>query len=68
MQAFANNIKNKENLEKNAETIREKLYETNKLVNEKGKFLFDGRYNSKNDVQARTDYYNNFLQDYISSK
>jgi hypothetical protein len=69
MQAFANNIRNKEELKNNAEMIRKKLYKNKKelvISKERNKLLFDGRYVARNDVIARIDYYHKFLQDYIS--
>ena len=68
MQVFANNIYHKESLVKNKISIKENLYLTKELLyikEENNRFLFDGRYNNKKDVEARINYFHNFLQSYI---
>lgn len=69
MQAFAKNIAHKTVLLNKSSEIKTKLYEnpdaltrTNK---DKNPYLFDGRYNNRNDVMTRIEYYDNFLQQFI---
>jgi hypothetical protein len=67
MQVFANNISYRKILIENKETIRNKLYDSNKtpFIQEIGrKHLFDGSYNNKKDVEARIMYFQKFLQSY----
>jgi Protein of unknown function DUF262 len=67
MQAFANNIAHKENLLKNAESIKGKIYKNPESLNPfQEKYLFDGRYNGRNAVLERIYYYHNFLKDFTS--
>ncbi|MBW4666208.1 MAG: DUF262 domain-containing protein [Cyanomargarita calcarea GSE-NOS-MK-12-04C] len=68
MQVFANNISHKESLLKHSKSIQSNLYSNKELLyvkEENNRPLFDGRYNNKKDVQARINYFHNFLQDYI---
>lgn len=68
MQVFARNIRHKEIIIRNSESIRANLYSNKKLLflNKDGKTsLFDGRFNNKKDVEVRIDYFQSFLQEYI---
>jgi hypothetical protein len=68
MQVFANNISHKENFVKNRESIQSNLYSNQSslyIKEENNRFLFEGRYNNKKDVEARIKYFHDFLQDYI---
>ena len=67
MQSFAFNIAHKDNLLKNAETIRKNKYKDKSTLfpNNNEKNLFDGRNNNRADVKSRIEYFNNFLKDYI---
>ncbi len=69
MQAFAKNIAHKETLLDNKSDIKDKLYKDSDSLNrtdkEKNPYLFDGRYNNRNDVIARIEYYDKFLQQFI---
>jgi len=69
MQAFAMNIVHKEKLINNAEIIRKNLYIKPKLSmpkERKDRYIFDGRYTDSRTVIERINFYDNFLQDYIS--
>jgi hypothetical protein len=68
MHVFANNISDKENLLKHRQAIQSNLYQDKNLLylkDENNRFLFDGRYNSKKDVEARIKYFQEFLQGFI---
>ncbi|HLO83427.1 MAG TPA: DUF262 domain-containing protein [Nostocaceae cyanobacterium] len=68
MQVFANNISYKESLIRNKTSIKDNLYSDQELLymkEENNRFIFDGRYNNKQDVEARIKYFHNFLQSYI---
>jgi hypothetical protein len=69
MQAFAKNIDKKKFLINNKNQIKANIYKDQGKLQRakvKNKYLFDGRYNGRGDVQDRIDYYHTFLQDYIS--
>ena len=68
MQVFANNIAHKESLLRNKADIKSDLYSNKELLSikeENNRLLFDGRYNNKKDVEARIEYFHNFLKNYI---
>ncbi len=69
MQGFANNIPHKESLLRNKAAIKSNLYSNKELLYIKeennNRWLFDGRYNNKKDVEARIEYFHNFLKNYI---
>ncbi|WP_254568430.1 DUF262 domain-containing protein [Oscillatoria sp. HE19RPO] len=68
MQVFANNIAHKESLLRNKADIKRDLYSNKELLSineENNRLLFDGRYNNKKDVEARIEYFQNFLKNYI---
>jgi hypothetical protein len=68
MQAFSQNIDHKDNLLKNSRSIKEDIYSRPELLyaqRDQNRNLFDGRYNNRNDVQVRINYFHDFLQDYI---
>jgi len=68
MQVFANNIPHKESLLRNKADIKSNLYSNKELLyikEENNRSLFDGRYNSKKDVEARIQYFHDFLKNYI---
>lgn len=68
MQVFANNISHKESFIRNKGTILTNLYSNTELLSikeEDNRSLFDGRYNNRKDVEARINYFHNFLQSYI---
>ncbi len=68
MQVFANNIPHKESLLRNKADIKTNLYSNKELLyikEENNRSLFDGRYNNKKDVEARIEYFHNFLKNYI---
>ncbi|MDQ2101069.1 MAG: DUF262 domain-containing protein [Tychonema bourrellyi B0820] len=68
MQVFANNIPHKESLLRNKADIKSNLYSNKELLyikEENNRSLFDGRYNNKKDVEARIEYFHNFLKNYI---
>ncbi len=66
MQVFAMYANNK-NLRKNKKEINENLYKKKDItIKEKNrKSLFDGRYNNKNDVKQRIEYFKKFLKKYF---
>ena len=69
MQAVANNIVYKETLLEHSQSIQSSLYSNKDLLyvkEENKRFLFDGRYNNKKDVEARIRYFQEFLQGFIS--
>lgn len=69
MHVVANNISYKETLLKHSQAIRSNLYSNKDLLyvqEENNRFLFDGRYNNKKDVEARIKYFQEFLQGFIS--
>jgi Protein of unknown function DUF262 len=69
MQVVANNIVHRETLLKHRQPIRDKLYSDKDLLSvkeENNRLLFDGRYNNKKDVEARINYFQEFLQGFIS--
>lgn len=69
MQAFARNLEYKSELLRNKNQIKENLYKDESLLyrqKERNPYLFDGRYNNRIDVQARIEYFHNYLQNYIS--
>ena len=70
MQVFARNINYKHQILDKTELIKEKIYsdESMKLLYEKkedDRPFFEGRYNGKRDIQARIDYFQDFLNTYI---
>jgi hypothetical protein len=74
MQAFAQNLENADKIISHAEDIKSLLYKDKEslfLVESESsrannrKFLFDGRYNNKNDIKLRIDYFNKFLSQFI---
>lgn len=69
MQSFASNLTYRESLILNKNEIERQIY-TNSVAmtradKDKNQYLFDGRYNNRNDVIARIEYYNNFLHQFI---
>ena len=67
MQVFSRNLIYKDRIIENATIIKENIYsnEKNLYLEYKNRYLFDGRYNDRTDVQLRIDYFDNFLQSYI---
>lgn len=65
MQTFAMNIAYFENFIAAKTDIKQAYKEAN-FPEIDGKYLFDGRYNNRKDVEARIAYFNDFLQTYIS--
>lgn len=67
MQVFSRNLKSKNRIIENAKAIKETRYSNDKLlVSPRNKrYIFDGRYNDRKDVEARIKYFNDFLQSYI---
>lgn len=69
MQAIANNLIHKEKLIANSKAISENIYKDKsslKLLNkDKNNDLFDGKYNSRNIIQQRMDFYNKFFTKFI---
>ena len=67
MQVFSRNLTSKNRIIENAKTIKETRYSNDKLlVSPRNKrYIFDGRYGDRNDVEARIQYFNDFLQSYI---
>jgi hypothetical protein len=69
MQVFANNISYKESFLNHRESIKNALYSNQELLyvkEENNRPLFDSRYNNRKDVEARINYFHNFLQGYVS--
>jgi hypothetical protein len=69
MQVIANNISEKETLLNHRKSIASKLYSNTELLNIKEEYnrsLFDGRYSNKKDIEARINYFQEFLQGFIS--
>jgi hypothetical protein len=68
MQAFAQHIDTKGILQDHAKEIRENIYDKDKFYDiSNGKYMFDGRYNNRNDVRTRIRFYNEFLDNYVQS-
>ncbi|MEG5139206.1 MULTISPECIES: DUF262 domain-containing protein [unclassified Microcoleus] len=67
MQVFSRNLKSKNRIIENAETIKETRYSDDKLLfsKRKNRHIFDGRYGDRKDVENRIEYFNEFLQSYI---
>lgn len=67
MQVFSRNLIYKDRIIENAAIIKDNIYSNEKklYLESKNRFLFDGRYNDRMDVQLRIDYFDNFLQSYI---
>jgi hypothetical protein len=70
-QAFAMSLDIKDDLLKNKELIKKNRYKDESLLHKEGRRkgnkvdIFDARYNNRNDVIDRIEYFVNFLQDYI---
>jgi hypothetical protein len=66
MQVFARNISNKHKILNKIDLIKEEIY-SDKLIKslyinkEENRPFFEGRYNGKRDIQARIDYFQDFL-------
>ncbi|AUT01123.1 hypothetical protein CLI64_12310 [Nostoc sp. CENA543] len=67
MQAFANNLRYKEILIKNKNSIKNNLFSNKEslYIKQINRPLFDARYSGRKDVEARIEYIHNFLQSYI---
>lgn len=67
MQVFSRNLTSKNRIIENAKIIKETRYSNDKLlISPRNKrYIFDGRYGDRNDVEARIKYFNDFLQSYI---
>ena len=67
MQVFSRNLISNNRIIQNAETIRKKRYSNDNLLfsTKKDRYMFDGKYNERKDVQDRINYFNEFLQNYI---
>ncbi|MEG4803978.1 DUF262 domain-containing protein [Microcoleus sp. ARI1-B5] len=67
MQVFSKNLTSKNRIIENAKTIKEKKYSNDKFLisRRKNRYIFDGRFNDRKDVQERIKYFNEFLQSYI---
>lgn len=68
MQVFSRNLANKDRIIQNAEIIKKNKYLNKEglYVKWKNRFLFDGKYNDRKEVQSRIDYFQNSLDKYIS--
>lgn len=62
MQAFAKNLKDHQKFRDHKEYISKGIYSRD-LIDENDRYLFDGRYNNRKDIEDRIDYFNDFLQE-----
>lgn len=64
MQSFSKYLSYREDILIKKEEILRYLYNDSSLlyIEEKSRYLFEGRYNNKKDVAIRIDYYDNFLK------
>ncbi|MEZ0484522.1 DUF262 domain-containing protein [Fibrella aquatica] len=68
MQAFAMNLVHGDKIIQRANDIRELIYTDKDALSVEGnseKHIFDGRYSDRRDVQARINFYNKFLSQFI---
>lgn len=70
MQSISKVLDKEEELIKNAETLRKNKFEDRDALiiknKEKNNDLFDGKYNSRNNVEDRVKYFDNYLAKYIN--
>jgi len=66
MQSIAKNIVYKEKFLENKQDINENRFKNKDiLVNEKGKRVFDGRYNAWTEIKNRMEYFDKLFEEYI---
>jgi len=66
MQSIAKHITNRDELLKNKKSISKNIFrDKDILINEKGKRVFDGRYNAWTEIKNRIEHFDKFFEQYI---